>query len=188
MRNRGEPTADRTDARATVGGATVGGAAGADRGPAIVVRPHRGLRAAGPVLVLAGVVAGLTWSPAVAALLVAAGLALLPLLVVRVECDGSAIRRRAVRGWEEPIPLDRLRGMRLRRVPFRAVHGWRRSYRLGSWSSVPVRLRLSTPGGVALQLTVAWWSGWPALAQFVQGLPGVTTDHRSLARLERALG
>ena len=150
----------------------------------LVLRPAAGWRALGPVLIAAGVAAGVLVAP-IAGVVALAGIALLPLFVVRVECDGATIRRRRVLRWEDPAAVDDIIALRLRRSPFRALAGWRHSFRFGHLCTVPLRLRLNTKRGVALDLTVVWWSGWTALACFMRSRPGVEVDSRSAARLER---
>jgi hypothetical protein len=159
-------------------------AAPAPRSIRLVLRPAAGWRALGPLLIAAGAAAGVLVTP-VAAVVAVAGILLLPLFVVRVECDGTTIRRRRVLRWEEPVAVDDLIALRLRRAPFSALAGWRHSFRFGHYCTVPLRLRLNTKRGVALDLTVVWWSGWIALARFVRSRPGIEVDSRSAARLER---
>lgn len=149
-----------------------------------MLRPRAGWRALGPLLIAAGVALGVLVAPA-AAVVALAGIALLPLLVVRVECDGTTIRRRRILRWEDPVSVDDIIALRVRRSPFRALAGWRHSFRFGHLCTVPLRFRLNTKRGVALDLTVVWWSGWIALARFVRSRPDVEVDSRSAARLER---
>lgn len=150
----------------------------------LVLRPAVGWRALGPVLVLVGIMAGVLLSP-LAFVISVLGLALLPLFLVRVECDGVTLRRRRIRGWEEPVAVSDLVALRVRRAPFAALAHWRHSFRFGHYCTVPLRLRLHTTRGVALDLTVVWWDGWLALARFVRSQPDVEVDRRSRARLER---
>jgi hypothetical protein len=136
------------------------------------------------VLVVVGLLGAVALTPVLAVLAVG-GLCLLPLFVVCVECDGATIRRRGVLGWEDPVAVADIVALRLRRAPFSAFARSRHSFRFGHLCTVPLRLRLHTTRGVALDLTIVWWEGWVSLARFVRAQPGVEVDRRSAARLER---
>ncbi|MBM3674408.1 MAG: hypothetical protein FJW88_05540 [Actinobacteria bacterium] len=150
----------------------------------LVLHPHRAIQAAGPAcLALAAV--GIAAGAVAAVLLVPVGLVLLPALVQRVEVDGRSIRRRGVRGWEDPVGLDSVIVLRLRRIPWPGLERIRRAYRWGRFCSVPLRLRLASAERVVLQLNVVWWSGWSALARYLAMRPTVQSDGRTRIRLER---
>lgn len=153
-------------------------------GVTLVLHPHRAIQAAGPAcLALAAV--GIAAGAVAAVLLVPVGLVLLPALVQRVEVDGRSIRRRGVRGWEDPVGLDSVIVLRLRRIPWPGLERIRRAYRWGRFCSVPLRLRLASAERVVLQLNVVWWSGWSALARYLAMRPTVQSDGRTRIRLER---
>jgi hypothetical protein len=152
--------------------------------PQFVVRPALVWRAAGPALIVLGLLGTVVRGPLLLVLVVA-GAALLPLWVVHVECDGVSIRRRRLRGWDPPLPVSEIVALRLRRAPFALIAQWRRSFRFRHYSTVPLRLRLHTSRGVALDLTVVFWDGWHRLARFVRSQPDIEIDRRSQARLDR---
>lgn len=150
----------------------------------VVLHPHRGFQAAGPACVALALL-GLATGNMLAVVLVPVGLAFLPALAQRVEVDGHTVRRRGVRGWQDPVALSSVIALRLRRIAWPSLENVRRAYRWGRFCSVPLRLRLASHDRVVLQLTVAWWSGWSSLARFVAALPTVETDGRTRTRLER---
>jgi len=120
--------------------------------------------AAGVVVAIVGAVVSLSWRP-------------------RIEVGDDAVRARALVGTTV-IPYDEIREVRLRRVPFGPPRPPHRSYRIGRFSTTPIRLRIIGVDDM-IQLTVGLWSDWPALVRVVLSLPGVESDSRTRGRLDR---
>jgi hypothetical protein len=148
----------------------------------VIFRPRVTLLVAGPLVLLAGavlVVAHVLAGAALVVLGVVLALAWLP----KVEVGPDAIRARGLAGMTV-IPLDRIREVRLRRVPFGRPRPPHRSYRIGRLSTTPIRLRIVGDEEM-IQLTAVLWGDWPALVRVVLQLPGVQSDSRTRGRLDR---
>jgi hypothetical protein len=161
---------------------TEGGRPGVAGGPVVVFRPRAGILIAGPLLLAAGIVVLVAASPiGVAIALVGAMLtfAWLP----KVEVGDDVVRARGLVG-SIVIPYDEVREVSLRRVPFGPPRPPHRSYRIGPFSTTPIRLRIIGDEEM-IQLTAAVWADWPALVRVVLGLPGVRSDSRTRGRLDR---
>ena len=83
------------------------------------------------------------------------------------------------------IPIRRVREVRLRRVPFGPPRPPHRSYRIGRFSTTPIRLRIIGDEDEMIQLTAALWADWPALVRVCLTVPGVQSDSRTRGRLDR---
>ncbi len=170
--------APEASAVAPTGGRTAGGAGGVT----VVFRPHLGLRLLGPALAVVGVVgaaAGLL--PALALLVVA-----VPVTLVwfrRIELDDATVRYRRLLATTT-IPLGGVREVALRRVPRRGARAPHHSYRVGRFSTTPIRLRIAGEEA-EIHVTAALWPEWPRIVRALMTLPGVQTDHRSRGRLDR---
>ena len=173
------------DPRPTVGAAVtpVGGRPpGVAGGPVVIFRPRLALRIVGPIILLGGlgVLAAGSLAGASAALLGAiVSLAWLP----RVEVGADAVRARGLVGTTV-IKVDGVREIRLRRVPFGPPRPPHRSYRIGRFSTTPIRLRIIGDEDM-IQLTAVLWDNWPALVRVMLTLPGVESDARTRGRLDR---
>jgi len=148
----------------------------------VFFRPRAGLRVAGPVLLLVGVALVAAVSP-VGAVIAIAGVLCLPAWRYRVEVGNDVLVARGFVGATE-IPFDGIREIRLRRVPFGPPRPPHRSYRIGRFSTTPIRLRIIGDDDM-IQLTAALWANWPALVRVVLGIPGVESDSRTRGRLDR---
>lgn len=151
---------------------------------AVVLRPRLGFRIAGPLVgafALVLLLAGWWWG----VLLLPPAIALLVASLERVELLPTAVRRRSWSGWAEPVPLERVVAFRLRRAPLRGLKLLRHGYRIGRWYSVPLTLRLVTTDSTVLELRVACWAGWRALARYVAAQPTVHLDGKTRERLTR---
>ncbi len=155
---------------------------GVPGGPTLVFRPRLALRLTGPVLVLIGIAVVSTGSLLGIALIGLGGVTLLNWLP-RVELDARRVRYRGIRAVVE-IRLDREIELRLRRVSYGPPRPPHRVYRAGRFASAPIRLRV-TADDDRIQLTIAWWDGWPALVRALLTVPSVSTDNRSRGRLDR---
>ena len=69
-------------------------------------------------------------------------------------------------------------------MPFGPPRPPHRSYRIGRFSTTPIRLRIIGDDEM-IQLTAALWANWPALVRVVLTLPGVESDSRTRGRLDR---
>jgi hypothetical protein len=159
-----------------------GGRPGVAGGPVVVFRPRLVLLVVGPLVLLAGV-AILASGSIVGVPLVAVGLLVSLAWLPKVEVGNDVVRARGLVGTTE-IPYDDVREVRLRRVPFGPPRPPHRSYRIGRFSTTPIRLRI-IGGEDMIQLTAVMWADWPALVRVVLGLPGVQSDSRTRGRLDR---
>jgi len=148
----------------------------------VIFRPRAALLVAGPVLVLAGVVLAAVVS-AVGAVVAVAGVLCLPAWRYRIEVGDDVVVARGFVGATE-IRFDEIREVRLRRVPFGPPRPPHRSYRVGRFSTTPIRLRIIADDEM-IQLTAALWANWPALVRVVLNIPGVESDSRTRGRLDR---
>ena len=168
-----------TGAAVTPEGGRTPGVAG---GPVVILRPRVTLLIAGPLLVVAGVAifaAGSNAGAAVGLLGVLVSLSWLP----RVEVGDDVVRARGIVGTTV-IPYAEIREVRLRRVPFGPPRPPHRSYRIGRFSTTPIRLRIIGDDEM-VQLTTVLWAGWPALVRVMLTLPDVQSDSRTRGRLDR---
>jgi hypothetical protein len=148
----------------------------------VVFRPRVVFLVLGPILLLGGialVAVGSTLGIVVAAVGAIVSLSWRP----RVEVGNDVVRARALVGTTV-IPYDEIHEVRLRRVPFGPPRPPHRSYRIGHFSTTPIRLRIIGDDDM-IQLTAALWSNWPALVRVVLALPGVASDPRTRGRLDR---
>jgi len=159
-----------------------GGRPGVAGGPVVIFRPRAALLVAGPVLVLAGIALLAAVSPVGVAVAVV-GAACLPALRCKVEVGDDVVVGRGLVG-STVIPFDQVREIRLRRVPFGPPRPPHRSYRIGPFSTTPIRLRIVGNDDM-IQLTAVLWANWPALVRVVLGIPGVESDARTRGRLDR---
>jgi hypothetical protein len=74
--------------------------------------------------------------------------------------------------------------IRLRRVPFGPPRPPHRSYRIGPFSTTPIRLRIIGDEDM-IQLTAVVWANWPTLVRVLLTVPGVQSDTRTRSRLDR---
>jgi hypothetical protein len=149
----------------------------------VIFRPRRALRIVGPLLLLAGV--GLVATGVLAgAVLAVVGLLVSLSWLPRVEIGNEVVRARGLVGTTV-IRFDDVREVRLRRVPFGPPRPPHRSYRVGRFSTTPIRLRIIGADDDMVQLTAALWSNWPALVRVVLTIPGVESDARTRGRLDR---
>lgn len=148
----------------------------------VIFRPHVALRIGGPLLLLAGV-AVLVVGSAVGALLVALGAVVALSWLPKVEVGDDVVRARGLIGTTV-IPYADIREVSLRRVPFGPPRPPHRSYRIGRFSTTPIRLRIIGDEDL-IQLTTVVWANWPALVRVMLTLPGVQSDSRSRGRLDR---
>ena len=149
----------------------------------MIFRPRAALLVAGPVLVLAGVALALAVSSVVGVGVTVLGVLCLPAWRYRIEVGNDVIVARGFVGATE-IPFGDVREVRLRRVPFGPPRPPHRSYRIGRFSTTPIRLRIIGADDM-IQLTAALWASWPALVRVVLNLPGVESDSRTRGRLDR---
>ena len=70
------------------------------------------------------------------------------------------------------------------RVPFGPPRPPHRSYRVGRFSTTPIRLRIVGDDEM-IQLTTVVWDSWPALVRVLLTLPDVQSDSRTRGRLDR---
>lgn len=155
---------------------------GVSGGPTLVFRPRLALRLTGPVLALIGMSVVATGSLLGVVLVALSGVVFLN-WIPRVELDARRLRYRGIRAVVE-IRLDREIELRLRRVSYGPPRPPHRVYRAGRFASAPIRLRV-TAGEDRVQLTIAWWDGWPALVRALLTVPTVSTDSRTRGRLDR---
>jgi hypothetical protein len=150
--------------------------------PPVRFRLRPALRVAGPVVVLLGLAAVAVSVPLGIAVLVlgaAASVALVPM----VEVTERAVRYRGLLGTVV-IAVPDVLDVRLRRVAAGPPRPPGRSFRVGPFSSRPIRLRV-VAGEETLQLTVAWWGRWPDLVVRLLTVSGIEPDVRTVGRLER---
>jgi hypothetical protein len=173
-----------TDPRPTTGAAVTpeGDRRGSAGGPVVVFRPRVALLLGGPLLLVVGAATIVAGSPVGAAFLVLGALMSLS-WIPKVEVGGDAVRARGLVGTVE-IPSDAVREVGLRRVPYGPARPPRRSYRIGRFSTTPIRLRVVGDDDT-IQLTAAAWADWPTLVRTLLALPGVHTDSRTRGRLDR---
>jgi hypothetical protein len=148
----------------------------------VVFRPRAGLLVAGPLLVIAGAALVIAVSP-VGAVVAVVGVLCLPAWRYRIEVGNDVVLARGFVGATE-IRFDDVREVRLRRVPFGPPRPPHRSYRIGRFSTTPIRLRIIGADEM-IQLTAALWANWPALVRVVLSIPGVESDSRTRGRLDR---
>jgi hypothetical protein len=160
-----------------------GGRPGVAGGPVVIFRPRAALLVAGPLLVLAGVALGAVVSTVVGVAVGALGVLCLPAWRYRIEVGNDVVLARGFVGATE-IPFGEIREVRLRRVPFGPPRPPHRSYRIGPFSTTPIRLRIIGDDDM-IQLTAALWASWPALVRVVLSIPGVESDSRTRGRLDR---
>jgi hypothetical protein len=151
-------------------------------GPVVIFRPRVVFLVLGPLLLLGGV-AVVASGTVIGVALVIVGLALLAAWRPRIEVGHDVVRARGLVGTTV-IRCDDIHEVRLRRVPFGPPRPPHRSYRIGRFSTTPIRLRI-VGGEDMIQLTAALWSDWPALVRVVLALPGVQSDSRTRGRLDR---
>jgi hypothetical protein len=150
----------------------------------VIFRPRAALLVAGPLLVLAGIALGAAAAaPVVGAAVAVLGVVCLPAWRCRVEVGNDVVLARGFVGSTE-IPFATVREVRLRRVPFGPPRPPHRSYRIGPFSTTPIRLRIVGDDDM-IQLTAALWASWPALVRVVLSIPGVEADSRTRGRLDR---
>ncbi len=151
-------------------------------GPVVIFRPRVALRVAGPLVVIAGVALLVTGSIVGAAVVVLGVLVSLSWLP-KVEVGDEVVRARGLVGTTV-IPYADVREVRLRRVPFGPPRPPHRSYRVGRFSTTPIRLRIVGDDEM-IQLTTVVWDSWPALVRVLLTLPDVQSDSRTRGRLDR---
>jgi hypothetical protein len=83
------------------------------------------------------------------------------------------------------IPLASIDEVRLRRVPCGPRHALRRTFRLGPFSTTPIRLRFIRADVTLNQITVAYWENWAGLVRYLLSIPTITSDSRTRGRLDR---
>jgi hypothetical protein len=148
----------------------------------VIFRPRVIFLVLGPLLLVGGVAivaAGTVAGVAVA--VVGATMSLSWRL--RIEVGDDIVRSRGLLDTTV-IPYDEIREVRLRRVPFGPPRPPHRSYRIGRFSTTPIRLRIIGADDM-IQLTAVLWANWPALVRVVLVLPGVESDTRTRGRLDR---
>jgi hypothetical protein len=101
----------------------------------------------------------------------------------KVEVGNEVVRARGLVGTTF-IPYVDVREVRLRRVPFGPPRPPHRSYRIGPFSTTPIRLRIIGDEEM-IQLTAVLWSDWPTLVRVMLTVPGVHSDTRTRSRLDR---
>jgi hypothetical protein len=100
-----------------------------------------------------------------------------------VEVGDDVVRARGIVGTTV-IPYGDVREVRLRRVPLGPPRPPHRSYRIGRFSTTPIRLRIIGDDDM-IQLTAVLWASWPALVRVMLTLPDVQSDSRTRGRLDR---
>src|SRR6476659_8811425 len=176
-----EPTPGVSDARARER---------AER-PTLVLRPQIHWRAAGPALIVFGILllaVGRLRAAPFAIVFFAIGAAFLPALWDRVDVGADTIVQRGVRK-HRTIELTDVDAFRLRRIAFPLLQGIHRGYKIGRFWSIPLTLRLLHREAVLLELRCGWWNGWRELARYiVVSCPDADLDGRTRGRLERYVG
>jgi hypothetical protein len=150
----------------------------------LVLTPKPVFRFGAPLALLVSVGLAVAVSPFLAVFAIPSCIAVVASFA-RVEIGERTMRLRRWKGWDEPVLLDRIVALRLRRASLFGLDALRRGYGIGrSWAS-PLVLRVADANGPVLGLTVAWWEGWPQLAQYVVRMPRVNVGARTRDRLTR---
>jgi hypothetical protein len=150
----------------------------------LVLTPKPVFRVGAPLALVVCIALAVVVSPFLVVFAIPAGFAVVASFA-RVEIGERTMRRRRWKGWDEPVLLDRVVALRLRRASLFGLDALRRGYGIGrTWAS-PLVLRIADANGQVLGLTVAWWEGWPQLAQYVVRLPRVNVGARTRDRLTR---
>ena len=148
----------------------------------MVFRPRLALRVSGLLILLGGAaIVGLGSLAGIPVLLL--GLILSLSWLPKVEVGDEIVRARGLVGTTVIADAD-VREVRLRRVPFGPPRPPHRSYRIGRFSTTPIRLRIIGDEDM-IQLTAVLWANWPALVRVMLTLPGVQSDARTRSRLDR---
>jgi hypothetical protein len=152
-------------------------------GPVVIFRPRVAFLIGGPLMLLGGVAVLVLGSPPAGVVLVALGAVVALSWLPKVEVGDDLVRARGLVG-STVIPYADIHEVRLRRVPFGPPRPPHRSYRIGRFSTTPIRLRIIGSDEM-IQLTAVLWGNWPALVRVMLTLPGVQSDSRTRGRLDR---
>lgn len=159
--------------------------------PTLVLRPQMHWRAAGPALIVFGLLllaVGRLLAAPFALVFFAIGAAFLPALWSRIDVGPSTIAQRTLRKHRK-IALTDVDTFRLRRIAFPPLRFIHRVYKIGRFWSLPLTLRLLHGEDALLELRCGWWHGWRELARYiVVSCPDVDLDGRTRGRLERYVG